>query len=215
MATERFGLPYIWVSWLCGALSGEDQCLFSSWFRAHYTFEKVETEFDTVGYNAQHKDLLNRRATELRAEGWAVTKENQNSFKLRGETAILAGKPDLIAMRGDVVRIVDVKTGARRNAHWFQVVIYLLALPRVRKDLVGLTLEGELCYGNSEPVLIRASELTPDVAGRIWALVRDTAFSIPPEKVPSENECGFCPIPQSECPERMAVPVSVGDTKDF
>ena len=215
MAQPKFGV-YIWATWITGLLSGEDHCAWAANFKARFQYDKVADEgFDSVAYNAAHKELVNRRVKELRDDGWAVTKEHQNAFKLRGKTAILAGKPDIIAIKDDVVLVSDPKTGARRNAHWWQVAIYLLALTRVRKDLAGMTFVGELVYGDSEPQRITMSDVTPEVAARVWAQVQEASFNIPPEKVPSEAECGFCNVPQSECPERMAVTVAMGETKEF
>ena len=215
MGGARFGLPFIWVSWLCGSLSGEDHCEYSGWFRAHFTFQKADSLFDTVGYNTLHKELLNRRADELKADGWAVTKESQNAFKLKGSSALLAGKPDIVAVKGNAVRIVDAKTGQRRNAHWYQVVIYIMALKKLRSEFNGMKFEGELCYATGDPVMIAASEITPDVMDRIYKQVRLVAFDMPPEKVPSESECGFCPIPKEECPERLATTMAIGETDEF
>ena len=215
MGKVRFGKPNIWVTWITGLLSGEDHCAWAAHFKAHYTFEKVDNGFDTVGYNAQHKDLLNRRAEELRREGWVVTKEGQNAFKLHGDAAVLAGKPDIIAVRENVVRVVDVKTGQQRNAHWWQCAIYLAVLPRVRHDFNGMNLEAELYYADSGPAKIDGAAVTTEVQDRIWAQVREAAFAMPPEKVPSEQECGFCSIPTSECADRMTGAAASGETRDF
>ena len=45
------------------------------------------------------------------ALGYEVFTENQNSFRLRGKYATLAGKPDLIAVKGSDAVIIDAKTG--------------------------------------------------------------------------------------------------------
>ena len=43
--------------------------------------------------------------------------ENQNAFRLIGQTAVLAGKPDLIALNSATGRILDVKTGKPSPSH--------------------------------------------------------------------------------------------------
>ena len=68
-----------------------------------------------------HTALLNERKADWEERGRAVSVENQNTFRLRGQTATLAGKPDLIAARGDDVMIFDVKTsvkGGGKTYHW-------------------------------------------------------------------------------------------------
>ena len=56
--------------------------------------------------------------------------ENQNSFRLRGRYATLAGKPDLIAVKhGDAV-IIHAKTGRPSPHHTVQVMIYQYAVPK-------------------------------------------------------------------------------------
>ena len=56
--------------------------------------------------------------------------EGQNSFRLRGQSATLAGRPDLMVVHGDGALIVDVKTGRKQPWHSVQVMIYMYALPR-------------------------------------------------------------------------------------
>ena len=214
MAQERFGKPYIWVTWLAGLLAGEDQCAWAAWFKAHYVFDKEPSDFDSVEYNRRHKELLDKRVADLRADGWTVTKERQNAFKLIGESAVLAGKPDIIAVRGSEGLVVDVKSGQQANKHVWQVLMYLAALPRVRFDLKPLTLRGEVYYAGGHAVPVSDADVA-SMESRIWTQVKESAFSIPPEKVPSEQECEMCSIPKSECADRLAVPAAVGETKDF
>lgn len=215
MSTPRFGLPNIWVTHIAGLLSGEDQCGWSAYFKAHFQYDRVETDFDSVAYNTLHKELLNRRAADLTAAGWTVTKERANAFKLRGEVAVLGGKPDILAFKGGLLKVVDAKGGQKRDSHYWQLVMYMLALPRCRPELKGLEIDGELYYSNGTILPVRSSDITGDIAARVWNQIRETAFEIPPEKHPSEDECSFCPIPLSECADRMAVQTALGDTKEF
>ena len=46
--------------------------------------------------------------------------EGQNSFELRGRSATLVGKPDLITQQDGQVVIVDVKTGEDSASHVVQ-----------------------------------------------------------------------------------------------
>ena len=60
-----------------------------------------------------HTALLNKRRAEWKIGGFNVHIEGQNSFQLRGKSATLAGKPDLITQRedGSGAVIIDAKTG--------------------------------------------------------------------------------------------------------
>ena len=58
-----------------------------------------------------HTALLNQTKAEWEERGYDVYTEAQNSFQLRGRTAILVGRPDLIVDRDDNASIIDVKTG--------------------------------------------------------------------------------------------------------
>lgn len=100
MAVPRDG-SYIWVTWITGLLSGDRQCLWSAWYRAHFKdYERKPTSFDLAAWTAQHNEMVRTRAEALRAGGHEVYVEDQNKFSLRGRAATLGGKPDLVAVRG-------------------------------------------------------------------------------------------------------------------
>ncbi len=93
--------PYIWVTWLPKLLSGDNSCDFSAWFRIHHlsgSWSKVRSNFNSARWNAEHTDLLRECADAYRARGYNVFIENQNHFRLQGQTALLSGKPDLIVI---------------------------------------------------------------------------------------------------------------------
>src|SRR5438094_6799676 len=116
MSAPRTGKPFVYTTWLTPLLAGEMQCQYAAWFRAHYQYAKrPDTTFNLAAWNAEHTKLLDRRRRELEADGWKVTLENVNAFRLNGATAILAGKPDLIASRNNSWLVVDTKTGQQRN----------------------------------------------------------------------------------------------------
>ena len=72
--------------------------------------------------------------------------EDQNSFRLRGQSAALAGRPDLIVVRSNDALIIDVKTGREQPAHFVQIMIYMYALPRALSQLQHDKLAGEVIY---------------------------------------------------------------------
>lgn len=212
--TLRFGKPYIWVTWLSGLLGGK-QCVWSAWFKAHYKYDKVTEEeaFDLASWARDHNRMMRERKLELEEAGWVVTTEGQNEFKYELPAATIAGKPDLVGVMPGHVLVVDGKTGRERDSDWWQVAIYLRALPAARPDFVG-DLVGEIHYRRGDKrIPIRPAELTPDRLDDIRTVIRAVAGSTPPPRSPSREECKRCNIGLADCPERFtertaaAVPV--------
>ena len=116
--TQPRTAPYIWVTWLSKLLVGDDSCVWSSWFRAHFQdFRKGDgSSPDLVRWKMAHTRLLRQITDALRAGGHALTTEDQNLFRLTGKSgATLAGKPDLIATAPDgSVTVYDAKTGSKK-----------------------------------------------------------------------------------------------------
>lgn len=201
MAERRKGKPYIYATWLAKLLGG-NQCVWSAWFKAHYKYEKFEEQaLDLVEWNRNHNRLMAERRNELEADGWTCYVEEQNSFRLEGEAAVVAGKPDIVAVKGTRVLVVDGKTGRERESDVWQVLIYLYAVPKSRKDLPA-ELEGEVLYKNG------AMTLTPDALderrmGELVSLIKVIAGDVPPKKVPTRAECQRCNIGIKDCPERV------------
>lgn len=132
MTTKR-DAPYIWITWLPKFLVGRDSCLWSVWFKAnHQHYDRMPSTFDSVGWNIRHTALLNKVEAEYQQKYSTVQREGQNAFQYRGGSgAVLAGKPDLIGMRGSELRICDVKTGQRRDEHWAQMLLYMHFYPKM------------------------------------------------------------------------------------
>ena len=104
--------PYIWATWLARLLAGEAHCEWAGWFRAHYQdWTKPTSDFDSARWMMDHTALVNEARTSREKLGYEVFTEEQNFFTLRGKAATLAGKPDLIAVKGNDLVIVDAKTG--------------------------------------------------------------------------------------------------------
>jgi hypothetical protein len=203
MATPRTGKPYIWVTWLAKLLGG-NQCVYSAWFKAHYKYDKFEEmASDLAKWNADHNRLMAARKRELEREGWAVTTEAQNSFTLEGASAVVAGKPDIVATREGLVLVVDGKTGREKESDIWQVLFYLFALPKSRPDLKG-ALEGEVQYARGDARLtVTPDELTPERMADIVHLIKVVAAPKAPAKVPSREECQRCNIGPRDCPQRV------------
>jgi CRISPR/Cas system-associated exonuclease Cas4 (RecB family) len=203
---RRDGKAYLWVTWVAKLLGGQ-QCLWSAWFKGHYAYTKFEEEAaNLVEWNRDHNRLMRDRRLELERDGWLVTAEDQNSFKLQGESAVLAGKPDLIARKDDQILVVDGKTGRERDSDVWQVFLYLFALPRCREDITpGPGLAGEVHYQKGDrrvPVPFR--DLTPKRTNDLVSLIKVLGASTAPSKAPSREECRRCNISAADCPERVS-----------
>ena len=105
---QRRDKPYIWVTWLTKLLVGENSCEWAAWFRANHegqSYDKVPSTFDATEWQLQYTQLLTKIRAEIEAAGKGGFTENQNSFTLRGRTAVLGGKPDLSQTPHDIQQI--------------------------------------------------------------------------------------------------------------
>ena len=214
MSELRFGKSYIWVTWLTGLLAGEKHCQWATWFRAHYTYSKLEGDFDAVKWREQHNRAVREYVAELKRASWTVQVEAQNAFKVTGSSAVVSGKPDIVAYRDTDVLIVDIKTGEARDEHLWQVLIYMHLLPMAWPELRGQIVRGEIKY-NTRSVAVSPDELTPARRQAINEIIRDAAFDMPPERTPGAQECRWCNIGPDDCPERVASVERAGTTTEF
>ena len=98
--TQHREHPYTWATWLPRLLAGEHSCEWAVWFKAHYQdWTKVPSDFNQAQWMLNHTALLNERITKWEVGGFDVDVEAQNRFELRGKSATLAGRPDLVARR--------------------------------------------------------------------------------------------------------------------
>ena len=113
MAEKRTGGPYIWVTTLAKLLTGENFCEWAGWFKAHHrNWQKPPSDFDSTAWMLEHTALVNTERDGLERTGYDVYTENQNLFRLKGATATIAGKPDLIGEKTNEILISDAKTTA-------------------------------------------------------------------------------------------------------
>ena len=202
MATPR-DEPYVWVTWITKLMAGEAHCDWAAWFRAHHTYDRLPGDFDLATWTAQHTTLLRDRVIELKREGFKVLIEAQNAFKLRGSRGVvLAGKPDLVAVRGDEALVVDCKTGSPKSSDHFQVLIYMIVLPLTHPACKGKTLEGELQYRN-DTVRIPSSKVTDELRQLFRDTMNRLGGAAALDRVPSYDECRFCDIGVRDCADRI------------
>ena len=215
MTTKR-DQPYIWVTWLTKLLVGDNSCEWAAWFRAHYTnFRRAPDNFDSATWQMNHTVLLNQVRDRLHDEGHTIFVEKQNRFALRGSSATLGGKPDLIALTGNHGIIYDVKTGQPTASDHVQVMTYMYAVPRALGQYRKFTFDGKVVYGDHE-VSIPAMAIDDRFIDRLASLIRRISRQQPLLKTPSAMECGFCQISKEECPERVESGPEEGlETTDF
>ena len=218
MAQLRATGPYIWVTWLPRLLSGESSCEWASWFRAQHegwSWSRMPSDFAQTGWLLNHTALLNQQRERWELQGYSVLTEGQNSFNLRGSSAVLAAKPDLVARRRDQITVIDAKTGRPSPAHTAQGLIYMYALPRAMERYRGRSIAGQVAYPD-QVVDIPADAVDGRFVDNLGGLIRRLASQMPARRVPSAAECRFCEITPADCPERADDgPAEEGTTGDF
>ena len=216
MTQKRTGSPYIWATTLSKLLPGENSCEWAGWFKAHQQgWTKPPSDFDSATWMLEHTALVNRERQSLERIGYEVYTENQNLFRLRGATATIAGKPDLIGEKHHELLISDAKTGRPSPSHQAQVRIYQYAVPRALPQFEGKDARGQVRYPDSY-VGSPASAVSPEFIANMGALIRRLAADTPARRVPSATECRLCDIGREDCPVRIEVDyVPEGTTGDF
>lgn len=132
--------------------------------------------------------LVNERISNWTVGGYDVNVEAQNSFQLRGKSATLAGRPDIIARREDAVAIVDVKTAHESPSHVVLVMIYLYAVPRALERYRNAKLRGQVTY-RDHTVRIPAEAVDEEFIQNLGRLIRRLSAAKPARRVSSRQEC--------------------------
>ena len=130
-----------------------------------------------------------QRREALERIGYNVYIESQNLFRLRGQTASIVGKPDLIGEKYHEIFISDAKTGSPSPSHQAQVRIYQYAVPRTFQHLQGKDTRGQVRYPDSyagSP----ASAVNPEFVGNMGALIRRLAADESARRAPSPRNTG-------------------------
>jgi PD-(D/E)XK nuclease superfamily len=194
----------IWVTWLARLMADEVQCHWSVWFRTHYRYEKLSTNFDSAKWNANHRALVNDRVHELEAQGYTVYIEGENWFEVLGRSFAVkvAGKPDILAISGNQGYVEDCKTGRKKNSDLYQVLIYMLLLPVSSPRCRGLDLEGRLVYVDGA-IEIEATQVDEEFKAQFREAIATLSSATPSRKVPSFQECRYCDISTQYCSERV------------
>ena len=216
MVHLRNGPPYIWATWLSSLLVGDRSCEWASWFKARYDSKSWQRAAgsDLSAWAIEHTALLDRSRRQWNDRSYRTFTEGQNYFRLHGQVATLAGKPDLIAVNGARAVIADAKTGQPKPSHQAQVMLYMYAVPRAVPHHADRVFDGLVVYQDHE-VRIPSEAVDGAFIDSVSSLVRRLAADAPARKVPSATECRFCDITRDDCPERLDAWVAEGVTEDF
>ena len=193
-AYSKRGEPYIHPSWLAKYIAGDRQCLYAMYGQANYKLPKPDSDFDIEGYKLRHQEALDSYAEGLRQTGYTVHTEDVNAFRLISQIgAVISGQPDIIAIKGEEVLVVDIKTGKPASKDIAQVKLYMAVIPAVKVHGIKTIPIGRLVY-NNEPYDIEPEDVSSEFKTRVATLIRPVSEDSPPVPVPSAGECRWCPI---------------------
>ncbi len=198
--TPRPGLPTFWSTGIARALVGENACMLQPWLLSHFQIDKRPRPDSgaLAKWKSDHTQQLQAERDRLQAEGWKLRVEQ--FFRLTGQSAILSGKPDLIAQQdGKRPKILDIKSGQPRDSDVSQVAIYCIAMPLAWSS-PSMIFEGEVVYPTHR-ILVTAADVE-NIRPSIFALLRKLASDQRPSASPSESACRFCDVDVLDCPER-------------
>jgi len=200
---------YIWCTWFTKYITGESQCEFATWLKAHYQLDKRPSTFNSRKWNIDHTKLLHKRRDELEAQGYVVKLEDQNSFKMHYPKGItVSGKADIVGLiivpDGTIIGglVDDCKTGRPKDSDQVQVMLYMLFLPAYIKAYEEVKFDGNVIY-NDGKVPIAWTEMDSSFKELVDALIKRIGADKPCRKVPSFSECRWCDISKEDCPERI------------
>lgn len=206
--------PYFWVTWLTGLLSGDAQCEWRAWFKAHrqgYDKREDPDQARLDQWKSEHAAMVRGRALALEEDGWTVRQEAQNRFHYHGQAATVGGCPDLVGLRLGELCVEDCKSGQQRASDTYQVIFYMKLYPLTEKKLAALPVEGAVIYHT------RLWPVTQDIVDHAWPAISETvrrlAAPAPPRRVPSAGECVRCDI--LCCPDRDETPQTAVATGDL
>jgi hypothetical protein len=204
MAEARATGPRISPLWLAGLLSGDVQCQWASWFRTHHEdWDRVETPgLPGLDWQTQYTVQLNGCIRRYEEQGYTVSNGAPNAYSLSLGDAVLSGRPDVIATKGDDCIVIDFPKGEANRSHELQAITHLYALPRAVERLRGMSPRGELVYSR-EMVDIPADSVDREFIEKLYRQAERLASKEPLARVPSPDECWTCDITASDCFERM------------
>lgn len=203
---------YVYATWVAKLIAADASCEYAAWFKAHHKLLKRATTSAQARRTADHADLVQTTAAALRAEGYATTVERQNHISLASENGsfVLAGTPDIIAMRDDQALVVECKTGMSRNSDIIQCQIYQAMLGRTAA-YDGYTIDGLVQYRDCA-VPIPAASIDATFRARLRQTVNAVGNPQALLPTPSSQECAWCDLTSRDCLARVetVAPVVTG-----
>jgi hypothetical protein len=199
---------FIWPSWISKLVSGEDQCEWKYWFKAHYTYDKKPSDFNLAIWTVKHNALLKQRRDDYEKQEYKVFIEDQNAFRLELNNYIISGKCDLIAINEKLKSgiIDDCKTGKTKTSDHIQVIFYMMLVPKAIEKYKDYKFNGNITYKDGVPnVKIPFTAANDESLKKIiWDTIQKLVTSENNcRKVPSEKECKNCDICKEFCNERI------------
>lgn len=153
-------------------------------------------------WRIQYTVQLNGCIRRYEEQGYTVSNGAPNAYTLSLGDAVLSGRPDVIAVKGDDCVVIDFPKGEANRSHAFQVMTHMYALPRAVERLRGMSPRGELVYWR-EQVEIPAGSLDREFVESLHRQAERLASGEPLARVPSLDECWIWDIGETDCPERM------------
>ena len=157
----------------------------------------MPSDFNSAKWNMEHTDLMNELVTELFEFGCEFFIEKQNSFRVESARpgSSLPGRQD-----GDIRR----KNRQESASHIVQVQLYMYLLPKSEiKRWRDVKFEGVVVYADGSEKRIPADSVDDAFVSRLAEFMRKMTSDMPPRRVPSLAECGFCELTPDGCPDRM------------
>ncbi len=203
MAIKRDNV-FVWITWLVKVMAGEQSCEWASWFKAHHeNYDKAPRDFDSAKWKIDHTRKLRELRIERQKKGERVFLEGENQIRYNAPHGVtVVGRPDLITIKDDSPTIYDVKTGQQKASDQIQVMIYMHFLPLTIEAYRGKKPAGCVDYNETRlkiPRDVVDAKFIDDFTYFLDVIGSDE----PATKVPSRNECRFCDIAKTECPERV------------
>ena len=190
----------------------EELSLYAAWFKAnHQGYAKMPSDFDSAKWNMEHTDLMNELVAELEERGCEIFIEKQNSFKVESARSgvVVGGTPDVVTVHPDGRAVIyDAKTGQESASHIVQVQLYMYLLPKAQIERWSerwseKTFEGVVVYADGSERRISADSVDDAFVSRLAEFMRKMTSDMPPRRVPSLAECGWCELTPADCPDRM------------
>jgi hypothetical protein len=208
--------PSIWVTWLAKLMTDEIHCSWSVWFRTHYKYEKLNRNFDSAKWNANHQALLNDRLADLQVQSFKVFAEGENWFEIIGKSYLVkvSGKPDILAIRNGQAWVEDCKTGKKKNSDLYQILLYMLLLPLSHQKCRATKLEGRLVYPDTV-MEISSDQVNKEFKAQFRETIAMLSQPVCPRKVACFQECQYCDISAQYCPERVEDNPQLSDEHDL